>query len=739
MREDILISRVYFVEEEDLPSYKVYRCMYPDGNEAEGGLIDKVQGEDAERKSDAMLYPQYDRSSPLTEPVSDKVIRMNTIGGANWKTVGQWIEWPVTVEKDGYYAIALRARQNLRSGAVSARRLYIDGQVPFKEAEKLSFSYSSDWQTAYLGDENGPYMFYLKAGTSTLRLEVVIGDLLQDIETIEDCALELNRIYREILMVVGATPDLNRDYEFEVEIPETLENIDRQREILLQAKESIMEKTGGTGETLAIIDDIILQLKIMSDNPRRIPKTYITFRDNVSALGSWLLAAWEQPLEIDYIMVANPDYQLPKGSASFFSSLAHEIKMFIYSFITDYSGSSESASEEDIKVWLLTNETVASGREQATIINRLISSGYRGGDVSLSVVAGASLLPSVLSGKSPDVVFNLFSADVMNYAAREALADLSVLEEDGTLESFSDSALLPLRYNGKLYGVPETQKFNVLFYRKDILDELGAEVPQSWEDVYALLPLLQRNNMFFGLPQGYASYPMFLYQEGGQFYTDDQKQCMLNSEAAVSAFVKQTRFFTDYGMPLDFDFANRFRSGECPVAISDYTSYNLLSVFAPEIKGLWSFTLVPGTTDEQGNIRSVTGSTVTSSAIMAGTDKMEASLRFIRWWASADTQGRYGREQEAVLGAAGRYAPANRDAIRMLPWNTEELKVVYGQLEQTVGIPEVPGGYYMSRYVDFAFRKAVIAKEDPREALLSYVEDINDEILYKRQEFHLDG
>ena len=56
-----------------------------------------------------------------------------------------------------------------------------------------------------------------------------------------------------------------------------------------------------------------------------------------------------------------------------------------------------------------------------------------------------------------------------------------------------------------------------------------------------------------------------------------------------------------------------------------------------------------------------------------------------------------------------------------------------------MGIPEVPGGYYMSRYVDFAFRKAVIAKEDPREALLSYVEDINDEILYKRQEFHLDG
>ena len=86
VREDMLISRVYFVEERDLPAYNAYRCMYENGIETNGRLIDKVQGEDALRKSDPMLYPQYDRSSPLTEPVSDKTIRMNTIGGTNWKT-----------------------------------------------------------------------------------------------------------------------------------------------------------------------------------------------------------------------------------------------------------------------------------------------------------------------------------------------------------------------------------------------------------------------------------------------------------------------------------------------------------------------------------------------------------------------------------------------------------------------------------------------------------------------------
>ena len=38
-----------------------------------------------------------------------------------------------------------------------------------------------------------------------------------------------NTIYREILMITGATPDVNRDYQFKLTIPETLENLKEQR------------------------------------------------------------------------------------------------------------------------------------------------------------------------------------------------------------------------------------------------------------------------------------------------------------------------------------------------------------------------------------------------------------------------------------------------------------------------------------------------------------------------------
>lgn len=56
------------------------------------------------------------------------------------------------------------------------RRLLIDGEVPFTEAEYITFSYGSAWKTAAFGNENGDYLFYLTAGKHTLRLECALGE-----------------------------------------------------------------------------------------------------------------------------------------------------------------------------------------------------------------------------------------------------------------------------------------------------------------------------------------------------------------------------------------------------------------------------------------------------------------------------------------------------------------------------------------------------------------------------------
>ena len=44
-----------------------------------------------------------------------------------------------------------------------------------------------------------------------------------------------------------------------------------------------------------------------------------------------------------------------------------------------------------------------------------------------------------------------------------------------------------------MYGLPETENYNVLFYRTDIMDELGidATLINTWDDVIKVLPKLQ--------------------------------------------------------------------------------------------------------------------------------------------------------------------------------------------------------------------------------------------------------
>jgi ABC-type glycerol-3-phosphate transport system substrate-binding protein len=232
---------------------------------------------------------------------------------------------------------------------------------------------------------------------------------------------------------------------------------------------------------------------------------------------------------------------------------------------------------------------------------------------------------------------------------------------------------------------------------------------------------------------------MLLYQNGGEFYEPDGRRTAIDSDVGINSFKQMTKFYTDYGLELAFDLPNRFRTGEMPLGIVDYTVYNNLQVFAPEIKGLWGFALVPGTPREGGRLdRSVTlgGQCI---AIMEQSADKGASWEFLKWWTSAEVQTRYGRGLESIMGSAARYPTANLEAFRNLPWPVEDYNIIYEQMTYARGVPQIPGGYFTGRYINNAFYKVNTTKKiGPREALMDNVQYINDEIAYKRAEFGLD-
>ena len=122
-------------------------------------------------------------------------------------------------------------------------------------------------------------------------------------------------------------------------------------------------------------------------------------------------------------------------------------------------------------------------------------------------------------------------------------------------------------------------------------------------------------------------------------FADDGLRCGLDSNVAIDAFEKYTRFFTDYSFPFTFDGPNRFRTGEMPIMIADYsTTYNQLTVFATEINGLWEMVPLPGTVREDGSVNYNAVNTVAASIMMHGTKDEDSTWQFMKWFCGKDAQ-----------------------------------------------------------------------------------------------------
>ncbi len=751
VKEPVAIASLTLRQAPGRPSYTDYlTSAKADGAmEAPVGNVIKIQGEDAAYKSDSTLYPVNDRTSPKTEPYDAAKIRMNSIGGNNWNQVGQWITWEVEIPVDGLYEIAVKYKQSIKQGVTVVRSLEIDGESPFEEARELRFYYENDWQIAKLGSEEEAYQFYLKEGVHTLTMKVELGSMMSGIlDDADDCIFELNRAYRQLLMVIGSSPDMMRDYQLEKKTPEALKILAEQYEAISDLAERVEAYAGGSkGSQSAALDSLIVQLEIMNRKPETIPKYWSAFKDNIISLGSWSLSMKEQPLQIDYLLVQKPGTALPKAKANFLEKTGHELKAFFASFTEDYESIGDVYEGDPLTIWLLADaasvsSASGSGRDQATVLKNLIDNYFiqeTGIPANVKLVNRDNLLSATLAGEGPDVALGVASKEPVNYALRHAAADLTQFDDfDEITGRFMDGALDMFRFDGGVYALPQTTSFQMLFYRADILEELGLKVPTTWDEFYECLAVIQKNNMNVGTVPDYTSYGMFLYQYGGSYYKADGTASGLDTEAAVGAFSQWSGNYADYRMPVTYDFANRFRTGEMPLAIADYTQYSYLSVFAPEIKGLWGFTLVPGYEDEDGSVNHSVIAGQTASIILDTSKHKPEAWEFLKWWTSEETQTSYCIEVENILGVAGRVATANMDALENLPWSGRDLRNLKAQLEWVQVVPEIPGGYFTERHVKNAFYAVYNNKEDPRETLEDYVKTINNEITNKRIEFGLD-
>ena len=756
VNEPMLLRSLTLMPVQHAKTYAEYQqatAGHTDSEEAKNFQL-TLQGESAQVRSAPSLYARYDRSSPATIPYSVDHTILNYIGGDPWNYAGQWIEWEFEVPQDGYYTIAIKARQAYQRGAVSSRSILIDGEIPFDALSAVPFDYSTAWRYTSLADEqNTPYRFYLEKGKHTIRMEATLGEMGGILSQIEDSIYRLNLIYRKILVLTGVNPDRFRDYNLDKMYPEVIQAMDLESKRLYKLVDDTVSITGQKSDRVAVAQTLAVQLENFVAYNERITQQFGNFKDNITSLGTAMQNMSETKLDVDMIVISGENRKLPEIHDGFFEKLVHEVRSCTASYFVDYNSLGDKFEDGDdvIEVWITT------GRDQSTVLKTMVDDTFTprtGIKVNVKLVVADTLLTAVVAGNGPDVVLSLGSWFPVNYAMRHAVEDLTQFPDfEEVVKPFYESALIPASYDdGKkvgIYALPETQEFPVLFYRKDILEEMGMEPPKTWEDLIGLLPTIQGNNMSVGVPYPDITNPdmsifnSMIYQNGGSIYNEKATRTMIDNEKGVAAFKLYTSLYNDYGLPTVYDFVSRFRSGEMPIGLTNYSAYNTLVVSAPEIRGLWDFTLFPGTIRQDENGQETLDRSVHAqglSCMMISTDDetiKKNAWEFLKWWVSAESQVRFGREIESVLGSSARYTTANRNALEQLAWSADQLKILKEQQGYTVGFKEIAGGYSTTRHMTNAIRRVINTKEDARETLLTYARTINEEIRIKRLEFGL--
>lgn len=727
-----------------------------DLTQAQGQKI-TLEGETAAYKSSRTLYPTADKSSYLTSSAngsSPTKTRYNTIGSGSWTQSTQTVTWEFNVDKAGYYKIGIRGRQDQMRGMYSNRRLYVNGEVPCLEANQIKFYYDTDWSITTPKSENGDDLyFYLQAGTNTISLEAVPGEVGEIMGDLDELVYNINSYYRQIRQITGPDPDEYNNYMIDTAIPSIVPDFKEYAKTLRDKKAEIEKLSGSGGTEAETLEKMAIVLDKCIKKPDLIPEMMSQIKDNITSVSSFVNQYREQPLEVDMIEVATSDQDFTSCDKSFFGSLGFGFKGFIGSFFEDYNALSDE-DESAMECWVML------GRDNAEALQQLISSEYNPTaktKINLKLVQGG-IVEATFAGKGPDLALFMGGDFPIQLAARGVLTDLTTFSDFDEVKSrFADDATVLYQYNGGTYGLPCDQTFPMLFYRSDILSEYGIDPAtdlNTWDGLLNCLPTLQRNYLEVGLilpvmtstggttqvsaiTEPGNTFAMLLLQQGLNYYNEEQTKTTFDTQEAVNAFDTWTKFYTTYSFQQTYDAFTRFRTGDMPVVIQNYTFYNQLSVAAPEIKGCWGFQPVPGTVQEDGTINHAANSNGSGAIIFTKAADQEGAWDFIKWFTSTDAQVKYGNNIESILGTMGRYATANEEALQQLSWTTSEVNLLLDQLNSQVEIPIIPASYGVTRNVMNAFRAVVNDYDNARDTLFWYNKDINDEITRKLEDLGL--
>ena len=742
IRGDMMVGSFYIESPKTLGTYEDYINQF-DAELVEDALI--VLGAESFISRTNPATRLRSERDPSATAYDTRSLRLNAIDGWSFRHGNDRITYEFEVEEAGFYHIGFKYKQDYLMQMPVFREIAINGEVPFDAMQMVPFHFSTNFTNKLLNDGEENYKFYLEAGVNTISMRVVLEpyrDAYEHVITVMD---EMTELSLEIKRLTGNTVDRFRRWRLESFIPDVEDRLLRWIDTLehVYAGLETYSEHYNPGE-LTNLRLGISQLERLASDVNDIPNRMNMLADGDSStaqlLGTTAQVFLQNGLDLEQIYISGSE-DIPSPQANFFVRLWESIKRFFLSFtINDWAVT--DVEDDTLEIW------VNYPRQYVEIMQQMIDSDFTaqtGIRVQLSLMPDENkLILANAANRPPDIALGVNHWLPYEFAIRGASMDLRQFSGyENVVQNFAPGAMVPYAFEEGMYGLPLTQNFWVQFYRTDIFESLDMPVPDTWDDVIEILPELQRFGMnyfhpiaqFGGFKPFVVTIP-FIYQFGGDLYSEDGMSTMLNSDENIDGVRMMTELFTIYDVPKQVpNFYNHFRTGLLPIGIGDLATYLQLTIAAPEIAGKWEIAPHPGVRNEAGEVERWAASGAQSLMIMSGTDMPQESWDFVQWFMDTSTQITFASRLQTTYGTEFLWNTANLEAFAEVPLPEHHVEIILKQWEYALEASRIPGAYMVERELSNAWNKIVFDDANPRIALDTAVRIANREIIYRMEEF----
>lgn len=742
-RGSLLLGDIRLITPAPLLTYDVYRAHNDAYDIVELPLI-RLEAESYYSKSSPEIRLES-IASPSASPYSSLRNELNVITETYFKESGQRLNYVFDAPVEGLYEISIKYRL-IADNKISYASIYLDGAIPFDEMQAYPFTSTANFVNHTLGSDE-PYLFYLDSGSHSLSIELTTAPTASMYSELQQMIDEIGDMQLEIMRLTSGNTDVLREWSITKFIPDAVTRLEdwqaRTQLLLEQAKEVTTLETQSNNDLTRRLVSALNKFKTLVDDPDKLPSRLSIFSEGsnsiVADFSTSLVEVQDQGITLDQLFIHGTEVSLPPANAGFLVEYIATLQKIAQSTTDLDLGVND---EQVVDIWVYRSRYIMNVMQQYVDRNYETQDGTK---IRLSILPNeGKIILANAAGTQPDAVVGVSGWNPFDLALRGALAPLDEME--GFAEVVSDYApgsLLHQMYDGHIYGIPETQDFYVTFYRKDIIEDLNLEVPETYQDIIEILPTLQAYGMNYYLPMSSTSAlkainttAPFIYQNNGDLFTSDAFGTGIDSPEALAGIQLMTDLYTTYGLPLQVpNFYDEFRSGTLPIGVGSFNDYLKFAFASPELVNKWGIALAPGVRQSDNSIKRTYAGTAQSVAIFEKSDKKEQAWDFLSWWLSETVQEEFMFSLQNTYGDEYIWNTANLAAVDALPISEEHQQVIFEQWTYLYEVPKIPGGFAIERGISDIWNKVVLEGANLRTSVDSMVLTVNREIRRKFAEF----